>query len=91
VALRSAGAAFRCSAGVLGLLTADAGRRISLESRKHFGQYRFYDAVVLADNYIRACQVACWYSWRMPPSRSRLRMWRGASASRWLIGGGSPC
>ncbi|MEU2135387.1 hypothetical protein, partial [Streptomyces sp. NPDC018352] len=29
-----------------------------------------------AENLIRPVQAACWYSWRMPPSRSRFRMSR---------------
>ena len=37
VLLRTAGVASTRSVGMLGLLTADAGRRISLESRKHIG------------------------------------------------------
>src|SRR4051812_45358221 len=28
-----------------------------------------------ADNPVRAGHAACWYSWRMLPSRSRRRMW----------------
>jgi len=37
----------------------------------------------LAENLVRAGHAACWYSWRMPPRRSRLRM------SRWAILSGS--
>jgi len=45
--------------------------------------------VVLAGNYVRAGHAACWYSWRMPPRRSRLGMSRlvaGSSGS-----GGALC
>jgi hypothetical protein len=39
--------------------------------------------------FIRAGQVTCWYSWGMPPSRSRLRTSRCAICSRPVIGSGS--
>jgi hypothetical protein len=37
--------------------------------------------VALAENLVRAGQAACSYSWRMPPMRSRLRMFRRVSLS----------
>ena len=36
------------------------------------------DDTALAENLIRRGQAACWYSWRMPPRRSRRRMSRRA-------------
>ena len=39
--------------------------------------------------FIRAGQAACWYSWRVPPSRSRLRTSSCAIRSRSAIGSGS--
>jgi hypothetical protein len=41
---------------------------------------------VLAENLIRPGHAACWYSWRMPPSRSRFRMWRRAICPGSVIG-----
>jgi acyl transferase domain-containing protein/NAD(P)H-dependent flavin oxidoreductase YrpB (nitropropane dioxygenase family) len=46
---------------------------------------------VLAGNVIRAGHAACWYSWRMPPRRSRLRMSRQAIRSGSVIGSGRGC
>ncbi|MFF0372170.1 MULTISPECIES: sigma-70 family RNA polymerase sigma factor [unclassified Micromonospora] len=45
--------------------------------------------VALAENLIRTGQAACWYSWRMPPSRSRRRMSRRVILSGSAIGAGS--
>jgi hypothetical protein len=44
---------------------------------------------VLADNLIRTGQAACWYSWRIPPRRSRLRMLRRVICGGSAIGRGS--
>jgi 2'-hydroxyisoflavone reductase len=41
--------------------------------------------------FIRSGQAACWYSWRVPPSRSCLRMSRRAIRSGSVIGLGSGC
>jgi hypothetical protein len=42
-----------------------------------------------AENVVRAAQAACWYSCRMPPSRSRRRMSRRSSRRGSMIGWGS--
>jgi putative transposase len=44
-----------------------------------------------AENLVRAGQAACSYSWRVPPSRSRLRMLRWAILPGSVIGVGSGC
>jgi hypothetical protein len=41
---------------------------------------RLKEMVRDAENYVRAGHAACWYSWSMPPSRSRRRM---SSWSSW--------
>ncbi|MFE0151070.1 hypothetical protein ACFWY5_28270 [Nonomuraea sp. NPDC059007] len=45
-------------------------------------------AIAPAENYIRAGQAACQYSWRMPLSRSCRRMFRSMRASS-VIGSGA--
>jgi hypothetical protein len=45
--------------------------------------------LVPADNYVRAGQAACSYSWRMPPRRSRRWMLRWASRSGSVIDSGN--
>ncbi|MGW4517974.1 transposase, partial [Streptomyces sp. NPDC004393] len=45
--------------------------------------------VVLAGKLIRPGQAACWYSWSMPPSRSRLRTSRRRIRAGSLIGSGN--
>lgn len=47
--------------------------------------------LVPAENRVRAGQAACWYSWRVPPRRSRRHMSRWAMASGSVIGGGRGC
>ena len=47
--------------------------------------------VVGADNYVRAGQSACWYSWMMPARRSRRRMCRCVIVAGSVIGSGSGC
>ena len=47
--------------------------------------------LVLADNVIRAVQAACWYWWRMPPRRSRLRTCSRVPVVSSGIGEGSAC
>jgi hypothetical protein len=42
-----------------------------------------------AENVVRAAQAACWYSCRMPPSRSRRRMSRRSSWRGSMTGWGS--
>ena len=47
------------------------------------------ESPVHAENAVHTGQAACWYSWRMPPSRSRRRMSRRSSCSGVVIGWGS--
>ncbi|PZG96398.1 hypothetical protein C1I97_26245, partial [Streptomyces sp. NTH33] len=49
--------------------------------------YRMHPAnVALAENLVHAGQAAWWYSWRVPPRRSRRRMSRRAISSGSVIG-----
>jgi hypothetical protein len=46
-------------------------------------------SLVPAENYVRAGQAACWYSWMMPPSRSLRRTSKRARRSGSVMGAGT--
>jgi hypothetical protein len=55
-------------------LATTRARRVQEDFQAFYDQDPSY--AVGAENLIRAGQVAWWYSWRMPLSRSRRRMMR---------------
>jgi hypothetical protein len=78
----------RLLAGMPIFMTEAVGAGDIAFSRDAAGQV-FTVNLVRAANLIRAAQAACWYSWRMPPSRSRRWMSRWSSCAGAVIGWGS--
>ncbi|WP_425581928.1 DUF6444 domain-containing protein [Streptosporangium fragile] len=64
------------------------GKTLSAADSVGFARRQVRD-IVGAENYIRAVQTACEYSWRTPPSRSRLRTLSSAMRVGSVIGSGT--
>jgi hypothetical protein len=73
-------------------MSADGQRQVGQAGGVHL--QLLAERVGLADQLcgcrliIRPAQAACWYSWRVPPSRSRRWMSRGAICPGLLVGSG---